>query len=196
MAEMNRFARWTVNRRTEARARRTLARLGDRLSLGAGARVLELGAGGGGLLALVSERYGPSLLVGTDFDPAQVDAARRFLTDRWGTLPPGLELRAADALNLPFADGSFDVVFAMMMLHHVEERHAAYERRPRALQEVRRVLRAGGTFVYSEMFRRAEIRGTLAELGFTQRFLRPGWRVDLAVYETPNVPPAAPSPRP
>ncbi len=186
MAKMNRFERWLINRRTEARARRVLARLGTALTLAPADRVLELGAGRGGLIGLLNERFHPAQIVGTDFDPEQVDAAREFLAARWGSMPTSVELRTADALALPFPDASFDVVFAMMMLHHVEEHHTEYRRRPAALAEIRRVLRPGGRLVYSEMFRREEIRATLVELGFTLELLRSGWRHDLAVYRGPG----------
>lgn len=186
MAEMNRLSRWLVNRRTESRARRVLSRVSTALSIPPESRVLELGSGGGGLIALLYERYHPSRLVGTDFDPAQVESAGRFLAGRWGKVPPSVELRPADALHLPFPDGSFDCLFAMMMLHHVEEHHREYVRRPQALKEIRRVLAPGGALVYSDIFRRSEIRGTLSELGFTQRFLRSGWRSDTAIYCSPK----------
>jgi len=182
MAQMNRFSRWLVNRRTEARGRRVLTKLGASLRIPSSAAVLELGTGGGGLLALLQDRFRPAWVVGTDFDPAQVETARGFLTHRWGSLPPSVELRTADALQLPFKDGSFDFVFAMMMLHHVEEHLREYKRRPQALKEVRRVLRPGGVLVYSEILRRSEIRATLGELGFHPEFTRRGWRTDLGVY--------------
>ena len=185
MAKMNRFSRWMVNRRTESRARRTLARLGSHLQLAPGASVLELGSGRGGLLAMLHERFHPSRLVGTDFDPDQVESAREFLTARWGVLPAAVELREADALTLPYPEASFDAVFAMMMLHHVEVHHAEYSRRPQALQEIRRTLRPGGLFVYSDILRRAEIRATLSELGFQPQFVRKTWRSDLAIYRAP-----------
>lgn len=186
MTTMGRFARWSINRRTLGRAHRELAVVGPHLGLGTASRVLELGSGGGGLLALLEERYRPAALVGTDFDPSQVDAARTFLTARWGSLPAGIELRSADALALPFADASFDWVFAMEMLHHVEARHSEYVQRPRALEEVRRVLRPGGSLVYSEFSRRSEVRHTLEGLGFAAQFLRTGWRRDVAVYRSPT----------
>lgn len=183
---MNRWARWMVNRRTEARGRRVLARLDGRLVLPPSSDVLELGCGAGGLVALLRERFHPRRLVGTDLDPEQVAAAREFLAARWGSLPPDVEIEETDALELPFSDGSFDAVFAMMMLHHVEERHADYARRPQALREILRVLRPGGRLVYSEIFRRGEIRRSLAELGMVQEFLRTGWRADLAIFRAPS----------
>jgi ubiquinone/menaquinone biosynthesis C-methylase UbiE len=179
-------ARWWINRRTIGRARRALARLGPHLRLATGAEVLELGSGGGGMIALLQERYRPSRLVGTDFDPVEVEAARARLARRWGTVPPSVELSRVDALELPFPPGSFDAVFAMMMLHHVEANHGEYVRRPEALKEVARVLRPEGILVYSEMFRSAELRGTLDQLGFRQEFLRVGWKSELAIYRAPS----------
>jgi ubiquinone/menaquinone biosynthesis C-methylase UbiE len=190
MSEMHGFARWWINRRTESRARRSLRALGDHLVLPPAARVLELGCGGGGMLALLAERFRPARLVGTDFDPAQVEVARAFLERALGPLPPSIELRAADALQIPFPDASFDAVFAMEMLHHVEAGHHDYVRRPDALREIRRVLVPGGQLVYSEFSRRAETRATLAELGFATTYLRPSWRVDLSVCRSPAIRPA------
>ena len=186
MAKMNWFERWMVNRRTGSRARRVVAILGPHLTLDSASRVLELGSGGGGLLAVLHERYHPARLVGTDFDPDQVRAAEQFLIGRWGSLPASVELRPADALALPFPDRSFDYVFAMAMLHHVEEHLADYSRRPQALQEIRRVLRPGGILVYSDMFRREEIRRTLDELQYAQLFLHSSWRWDSAIYRSPG----------
>lgn len=193
MAEMNRWSRWLVNRRTESRARTALAKVGPHLPLSPGACILELGSGGGGMVALLQERYQPMRLVGTDFDPAQVAAATKFLKERWGVLPPAVRIEVADALALPFPDASFDVVFAMLMLHHVEEHHTEFVRRPRALKEIARVLRPGGRLVYSELFRKADIRKVLSELGFTPEYVRAGWRSELAVYRSPAGPPPGPN---
>ena len=186
MAEMGGFSRWRINRRTERRAQRVMSELEPRLRIGSDQRVLELGVGGGGLLALLYEKYHPAGIVGTDFDSREVEAAGKYLSGRLGSLPPSIELRQADALRLPFPDRSFDFVFAMMMLHHVEARHREYKNRPRALAEIRRVLRPGGSLVYSEMTGRAEVRQTLFELGFAQQFYRSTRRNDLAIYGAPS----------
>lgn len=185
MSEMNRFERWMVNRSTATRGRRVLARLGSHLGVPPEASVLELGAGRGGLTALVHERFQPTRYVATDFDPVQVAAAKEFLIARWGRLPPSIELRTADALSLSLPDASFDFVFAMMMLHHVESNFREYARRPQALAEIRRVLRPGGRLVYADSFRREEIRSTLRDLDFTPEFLSSRWRTDLAIYRAP-----------
>jgi ubiquinone/menaquinone biosynthesis C-methylase UbiE len=187
MAEMNRVSRFFVNLSGARRSARILNVLESGIGFRASGRVLELGAGRGGLSAQLQERYRPARLVVTDFDAYQVEAARRYLTDRWHALPTSVELRQADAKALPFADASFDCVFAILMLHHVEERHAEYRLRPRALREIRRVLARGGDLVYADFSHTAELKVTLLELGFSPVFEKRRWpRQELAVYRSPR----------
>lgn len=54
----------------------------------------------------------------------------------------------ADAERLPFADGTFDVVYSWGVLHHTPDT-------PRALEEVRDVLRPGGTALIMLYHRRS-----------------------------------------
>lgn len=89
-----------------------------------GDRVLEVGCGNGGYLALVEA-------IGMDISEGMLKAARER------TNAP---LLCGDAQRLPFQNESFDVVLAPHMLYHVEDRRAA-------VRELRRVLKAGGTCV-------------------------------------------------
>jgi ubiquinone/menaquinone biosynthesis C-methylase UbiE len=185
MAEMNRFSRWMVNSSNARRSVRILRALGPHLELSPSARILELGAGRGGLSALLQERYRPALLVVSDFDPDQVEAARSLLTQRFGSVPTSVELRRVDAKEMPFDAGAFDCVFAIGMLHHVEAHHFDYQERPRALAEIRRVLKPGGTLAFWEFSRTEDMRRTLGELGFSPVFDKRGWRGrELAVFRS------------
>lgn len=87
-------------------------------------RVLDVG-GGNGLLA----RH----LLHRGMESVVVDRARYAAT------APGPVVRA-DARALPFADASFDAVAALWMLYHLAGPG-------RVLEEARRVLMPGGTFV-------------------------------------------------
>ena len=99
-----------------------------------GQRLLDVGCGAGFLSALLAEAVAPGELVGIDFEPSQVDLARETAAQR------GLDnarFQVADALELPFADGSFDVAHLGGVLLHVGDVD-------RALAEARRMLRPGG----------------------------------------------------
>ncbi|HTP54948.1 MAG TPA: class I SAM-dependent methyltransferase [Thermoplasmata archaeon] len=198
MSEMNVVARFFINLGNSRRSARLLRRLRSAGPIPWAGRILELGAGQGGLSALLHATYRPKQVTVTDFDPRQVDAARALLVRRFGAVPSSMELRAVDARSLPFEDGAFDIVLAILMLHHVEERHGEYRQRPGALREIRRVLAPGGLLIYSDFSRTAEMRETLGQLGFTAMFRRPGWRHhELAVFRAPESdPPLAARPTP
>ena len=101
----------------------------------AGMSVLELGCGTGA--AWLNQREiidACSRITLTDFSEG-------MLTKTKGTLKQysTIEYAVVDIQNIPYADQSFDMIIANMMLYHVPDI-------PRALSEVRRVLRKGGTF--------------------------------------------------
>ena len=52
----------------------------------------------------------------------------------------GSGLVRGDVLDLPFADSSFDLVLSIAVVHHL----STHERRTRAMEEMKRVLRSGG----------------------------------------------------
>jgi|SRR5271170_1237263 len=194
MAEMNWFNRWFINFSNVRRSTRILRTLGPSLALPPSPRILELGAGRGGMSALLHERFRPAKLIVSDFDPNQLDAARRFLDQRLGTLPSSIELRKVDATNIPFEPGSCDCVFAIGVLHHVEAHHGDYQERPKALREIRRVLAPGGLLVYWEFSRTDAMRTTLTELGFVPVFDKPGRKKsELAIVRAPTTPPVVTS---
>jgi SAM-dependent methyltransferase len=144
----------------------------------------------GGLAASVHERYDPAFYAATDFDPEEIESARKLLSTRLGSVPATILLRQADALSIPFDDHAFDCVFAIMMLHHVESQHRSYQKPPDALREIRRVLRPGGLLVYSDFSERERLRQSLSELGFEQVLLHTHWRHDVGVYRTKLASPA------
>ena len=89
-------------------------------------RILDAGCGSGDFAALLTA---PDVRC-VDLSPAAVDAARAR----------GLRAEVADIQNLPFPDGSFDVVVANWVLYHVHDRALA-------IAELARVLTPAGRFV-------------------------------------------------
>jgi ubiquinone/menaquinone biosynthesis C-methylase UbiE len=97
-----------------------------------GSDVLEVGCGLG-TDAVSFARHG-ARYTGVDLTEASVELVRT----RFGLEGLTAELRTADAENLPFADASFDLVYSHGVLHHTPDTQ-------RAINEVHRVLRPGGT---------------------------------------------------
>jgi len=76
-----------------------------------------------------------------------------------------IESREADARQMPFDNGAFDVVCASLSLHHAGNRAD----RTRVLAEMERVLKPGGVILAYDMFPVTnEAAGTLRHLGVTE----------------------------
>jgi ubiquinone/menaquinone biosynthesis C-methylase UbiE len=138
------FARF-YDRLTARTERAGLAEMRRSLLSAAAGRVLELGAGTGHNLQYYTDAV--TELVLAEPDPNMARILRERL-EREGTAAGNPSVIEAPAEELPFDDGSFDVVVATLVLCTVEDPG-------RALAEVRRVLVEGGRFLYLEHVRSA-----------------------------------------
>lgn len=106
-------------------------RVADKLGLVEGACVLDVGCGTGKLARWLAERVGPrGSVTGIDPLPERIELARADAGAVRFDVGNAEDLRA-------FADASVDVVTMSSVLHWVADK-------PKALAEVRRVLRPGG----------------------------------------------------
>ncbi len=98
-----------------------------------GDRVLDIGSGPGFLVASLADAVGPGGAVhGLDQSGPMNTVARDVIGDKpWVTLDEG------DASALPYPDGAFDAAVSTQVYEYVADI-------PRALAELRRVLREGG----------------------------------------------------
>ena len=99
-----------------------------------GIRVLDIGCGPGSISVGLAEAVSPGELRGVDVEPGQVAMAARAAAER------GLGNAAfsvADVRDLPFEDGSFDLVHCCDTLAYVPDTGAA-------LEEMKRTLKPGG----------------------------------------------------
>jgi ubiquinone/menaquinone biosynthesis C-methylase UbiE len=103
--------------------------------------VLEIGAGSGSVAQQLLSRNPELALTAIDIDPHMTQAAATRLVGF-----PDASAKTADATAMPFPDDSFDAVISCLMLHHIVD----WER---AVGEVARVLRPGGTFVGYDLVR-------------------------------------------
>lgn len=127
--------------------------------------LLDVGCGEGATLAMLRERLAIDRAVGIDLLPERVERARRA----W----PGIEFQVADGTRLPFSDGSFDAVLAMTVFSSV-----AREARTALLNEMSRVLRPGGRFVWYDMRRSSPSNPDVRPFaGSDVRTILPGWIV-------------------
>jgi SAM-dependent methyltransferase len=114
-------------------------RLLDLADLRPGERVLDVATGTGVVARLAARRLIPGgAVTGLDLNEPMLTEAKRL------PLPPGLTVdwRQGSALALPFADGMYDVVLCQQGLQFFPDRL-------KALDEMRRVLTAGGRVAVS-----------------------------------------------
>jgi SAM-dependent methyltransferase len=127
--------------------------------IGPSDRILDLGCGTGIVARILRQRLGGgATIVGVDVSRRMIEKAR--------AVAPEIDFREGNAVALPFADGSFDVVLCQAMLQFVPDRRAA-------LREVRRVLASSGRFLVStwrpsteQPLHEAQLRRALEEAGF------------------------------
>ncbi len=97
-----------------------------------GEHVLDAACGTGIVARLVAPMVGPSgKTVGVDYDPIMIEMAR--------SLAPEIEWRQGDLQNLPFSNGSYDLVICQQGLQYLPDPSAG-------LRQIR-VLRQGGRMV-------------------------------------------------
>jgi ubiquinone/menaquinone biosynthesis C-methylase UbiE len=128
--------------RTERAGLRDLRR---GLLAAASGQVLEIGGGTGANLPW----YGPEVQSLTITEP-EAPMARRLERHAREQAPLARVLRAP-AEDLPFDDGAFDVVVSTLVLCGVSDQ-------PRALRQIRRVLRPGGRLLFLEHVRSGDAR--------------------------------------
>lgn len=105
-----------------------------------GAAVLEIGFGPGQALEKLAQTRPLGLVAGIDHSELMVASARRRLDGGRGDA--ALDLRCGDACDLPFADESFDLVYAVNSYHQWPDKEGA-------LAEMVGVLKPAGDIVLS-----------------------------------------------
>lgn len=106
-----------------------------------GDRVLDVGCGPGYLARMMARAVGSEgSVVGIDAAPEMTEYAGRRARHL-----PSCRFEPGDAQSLAFPDATFDVVVSSLLIHHLPE-----DGRPRAVREMLRVLRPGGTLLLAD----------------------------------------------
>jgi len=123
-----------------AASRRTVERMAQKAAPLAGKRVIDLGSGYGGAARVLAGEHGAHV---TCLNLSRVENERnRRLTAEAG-LSGKIEVIDGSFDAMPFAEGSFDLAWSQDAILHAPDRLAV-------LDEVARVLRPEGTFVFTD----------------------------------------------
>jgi SAM-dependent methyltransferase len=135
-----RFFAATYDRFMTSTEKAGLAGYRGKLLADASGDVLEIGGGTGANLAY----YGPSVASLSVVEPAPAMVKR--LDRKARAVAPTATVLRAPAEDLPYDDASFDTVVSTLVLCSVDDQ-------PRAIAELRRVLRPGGRLLFLEHVR-------------------------------------------
>ena len=106
-------------------------------------RVLDLGCGNGTNSLWLSRTLGCGV-VGVDLSGVRINNAKQDLGNQPEDIKARVAFEKASATDLPFEDSSFTHAWSQATIYHVHEKE-------KALQEVYRVLEAGGIFVFDDL---------------------------------------------
>ena len=140
-------------------------------------QVLDLGCGRGAVLLMAAAHVPHGRTVGVDIwsskdqsgnamDVTMRNAEMEGVADR-------VELKTADMRELPFADGSFDLVLSNVAIHNISNATG----RERAIDEAWRVLRPGGRLLIADISNGRQYQQRLAALGADVERRALGWRM-------------------
>jgi ubiquinone/menaquinone biosynthesis C-methylase UbiE len=141
--KLNWAERWAVNNPSRIVQQKWEIRwFQKRAALPEGSAILEIGCGRGAGAAIIRRAFRPRLLHASDLDLLMIRRAELFL------LPEErkpVHFLSADAVNLPYAEKTFDAVFGFGVLHHVPDWQSA-------LGEIARVLKPEGAYFLEELY--------------------------------------------
>ena len=131
-----------------------------------GQRVLDLGCGDGGCTMLVASHGARVTALDISTDLLDLARARARVDALDGRVAP----LCASGHAIPLAAETIDVVFGMLILHHLDLRRAA--------AEVHRVLKPGGRAIFTEPIRNSKLLAAV-------RALIPYRQADVSPFERP-----------
>jgi sarcosine/dimethylglycine N-methyltransferase len=127
--------------------------LAEAAGIGSASRVLDVCSGVGGPARYLAHRYG-CRVTGLDLTASRHDTAVRLTG--LVKLDHLVDFRCANALAMPFADETFDVVIGQEAWAHIPDK-------PGLIAECVRVLRRGGLIAFTDILARTSLTPPVAE---------------------------------
>jgi len=131
----------TPNGSYEDAIRHTTELMASHAPLNTTSRVLDLGSGYGGPAIFLASTYGCHV-TGLNVSAVEIEAAEKHVQAHG--VAELISFDCGDFHDLPYADGSFDVVWSQDSLMYGADKR-------RILEEVRRVLKPGGTIDFTDI---------------------------------------------
>lgn len=119
---------------------RLYAHIADTLAITPGDRVLDAGCGMGEAACFMAKTYGCQV-TGVTINPSQLEKANKIIIRR--KLGDRVHMVLADYTNMRFPDGSFDKIYAIETICHIEDKTDFY-------REAYRLLVPGGRLAVAE----------------------------------------------
>lgn len=130
--------------------------------------VLDVGCGHGMMLIAAAKKLTTGDAIGVDIwsqaDQADNSPEATMKNARLEGVEERVKVQSADARELPFSDGEFDVVVSSFAIHNIDDADG----RQKAIREVARVLKPGGQLVLADIRHTAEYAKVLRSAGWVE----------------------------
>ncbi|RKT87723.1 sarcosine/dimethylglycine N-methyltransferase [Saccharopolyspora antimicrobica] len=124
----------------DAASRRTVERMAAKVEITPDTRILDIGSGYGGAARHLAATYGCKV---SCLNLSEVENARNAEFNRAAGLDELIEVKDGSFEDIPFQDNAFDIVWSQDAILHSGDRE-------RVLEEVTRVLKPGGSFLFTD----------------------------------------------
>ena len=117
-----------------------------RSGMKSGMKILEIGCGSGAFTTFIARAVGiKGKVYALDIQPGMLEQLKNKLLKPENRDINNIVLKLASAYDLPFSDNLFDLVYMVSVFQEIPDT-------AKALEEIKRVLKAGGILAISEFF--------------------------------------------